>query len=51
VRVAEDGWWQSRIVQAACFALRYAVNPQDRHAALCVATLGPGGTLWRRRWA
>lgn len=44
VRVAEDGWWQSRIVQAACFALRYAVNPQDRHAALCVATLGPGGT-------
>lgn len=41
VRVADGGWWQSRIVQAASFALRYAVDPDDTHAALCVATLGP----------
>jgi ATP-dependent exoDNAse (exonuclease V) beta subunit len=41
VRVAEGGWWQSKVVQAAAFALRYAVDPQDIHAALCVATLGP----------
>lgn len=41
VRVADGGWWQSRIVQAASFALRYAVDPQDTHTALCVATLGP----------
>ena len=41
VRVAEGGWWQSKVVQAAGFALRYAVDPSDAHAALCVATLGP----------
>lgn len=41
VRVADGGWWQSRIVQAASFALRYAVDPDDIHTALCVATLGP----------
>ncbi|MFA7585408.1 MAG: UvrD-helicase domain-containing protein, partial [Novosphingobium sp.] len=41
VRVAEGGWWQSPVVQAAAFALRYAVDPQDRHAAICYATLGP----------
>lgn len=41
VRVAEAGWWQSKVVQAAGFALRYAVDPHDSHAALCVATLGP----------
>src|SRR5690606_32625363 len=41
VRVAEGGWWQSKIVQAACFALRFAVDPADNHAAICTATLGP----------
>ncbi|MDE1918043.1 MAG: UvrD-helicase domain-containing protein [Sphingomonadales bacterium] len=41
VRVAEGGWWQSKVVQAASFALRYALDPQDSHAAICVATLGP----------
>ncbi len=41
VRVADGGWWQSRIVQAASFALRYAIDPDDTHTALCVATLGP----------
>jgi ATP-dependent exoDNAse (exonuclease V) beta subunit len=41
VRVADGGWWQSRIVQAASFALRCAVDPDDTHTALCVATLGP----------
>jgi ATP-dependent helicase/nuclease subunit A len=44
VRVAEGGWWQSKIVQAACFALRFAVDPADNHAAICTATLGPGAT-------
>jgi ATP-dependent exoDNAse (exonuclease V) beta subunit len=44
VRVAEGGWWQSHVVQAACFALRVAVDPNDRHAAICMATLGPGAT-------
>ncbi|WCT80264.1 UvrD-helicase domain-containing protein [Novosphingobium humi] len=41
VRVAEGGWWNSRIVQAAAFALRYAVDPSDVHNGLCIATLGP----------
>lgn len=41
VRVAEGGWWQSKLVQAVSFALRYAVDPADTHAALYVATLGP----------
>lgn len=44
VRVAEGGWWQSKIVQAACFALRFAVDPADSHAAICTAALGPGAT-------
>lgn len=43
VRVAEGGWWQSKVVQAACHALRVAADPTDRHAAICMATLGPGG--------
>ena len=41
VRVEENGWWASPVVQAATYALRYAVNPLDRHAALCFAALGP----------
>jgi ATP-dependent helicase/nuclease subunit A len=41
VRVAESGWWESKVVQAAAFALRYAVDPRDTHAALCLAALGP----------
>ena len=34
VRLQEDGWRESRIVQLACQALAYVANPQDRHAAL-----------------
>ena len=41
VRVAEGGWWSSPIVQVAAFSLRYVADPQDRHAAICFATLGP----------
>ena len=41
VRVNEAGWWKSPIVQAASHALTYAIDPKDRHAALCLAVLGP----------
>ncbi|HET9646303.1 MAG TPA: transposase [Novosphingobium sp.] len=41
VRLAESDRWASPVVQAATFALRLATDPRDRHAALCVATLGP----------
>lgn len=34
VRLQEDGWHESRIVQLACQALAYVANQQDRHAAL-----------------
>ena len=34
VRLQEDGWHESRIVQLACQALVYVANPQNRHAAL-----------------
>jgi ATP-dependent exoDNAse (exonuclease V) beta subunit len=41
VRLAENGWWSSTVVQAAAFALRHVADPGDAHAALCWATLGP----------
>ncbi|MBV1692055.1 UvrD-helicase domain-containing protein [Novosphingobium sp. G106] len=41
VRLNETGWWQSPVVAAAVFALRFVADPGDRHAALCVASLGP----------
>ncbi|MFG1242343.1 UvrD-helicase domain-containing protein [Xanthobacter sp. V7C-4] len=41
VRVNDDGWWTSPIVQAACHALQLADAPDDLHAALCFLTLGP----------
>ena len=41
VCVSEDGWWESKIVQAATFAVGFALDPGDRHNALCFATLGP----------
>ena len=41
VRVAEGGWWGSLIVQLACFALRYTIDPTDKHAALFLSALGP----------
>jgi hypothetical protein len=41
VRIAEDGWAQSTVVQAACAALSYAANPSDIHAGLMLRTLGP----------
>jgi ATP-dependent helicase/nuclease subunit A len=41
VRIAEDGWAASPVVQAARAALSYAANPADAHAALLLRTLGP----------
>lgn len=41
VRIAEDGWMQSAVVQAARAALNFAANPADIHAALLLRTLGP----------
>ncbi|GMQ76976.1 MAG: UvrD-helicase domain-containing protein [Gammaproteobacteria bacterium] len=37
VRLQEDGWFTSRIVQIAWHALCYVANPADRHAALYLA--------------
>ena len=41
-RIAQEGWFESRIVQVACHALAYVADPTDRHAALylCVTELG-----------
>lgn len=44
VRVAEEGWWSSPVIQAAVFALRYVADPDDRHAAISFTTLGPEQT-------
>lgn len=41
VRIAEDGWATSPVVQAARAALSYAANPSDTNAALVLRTLGP----------
>ena len=41
VRIAEDGWAKSPVVQAACAALSYAANPVDSHSGLLLRTLGP----------
>lgn len=41
IRIAEDGWAASPVVQAARAALFYAANPADIHAALLLRTLGP----------
>lgn len=38
VRLEEDGWFESRPVQIAFYALSYVANPSDRHAALYIAT-------------
>lgn len=37
VRLQEDGWYASRVVQLACQAMAYVANPSDRHAALYLA--------------
>ena len=37
VRLQEDGWHASRVVQLACQAMAYVANPNDRHAALYLA--------------
>lgn len=37
-KVSEKGWMSSRVVQLAWYALEYAENPNDRHAALYLAT-------------
>ncbi|MDO5643429.1 MAG: UvrD-helicase domain-containing protein [Paracoccus sp. (in: a-proteobacteria)] len=41
VRIAEDGWAISPVVQAARAALSYAANPADTNAGLVLRTLGP----------
>ena len=41
VRIAEEGWSASPVVQAARAALSYAANPSDAHAGLLLRTLGP----------
>ncbi|MDO5757616.1 MAG: UvrD-helicase domain-containing protein [Rhodobacterales bacterium] len=41
VRIAEDGWTASPVVQAARAALSYAANPADIHSGLLLRTLGP----------
>lgn len=41
MRIAEDGWGQSPVVQAARAALGYAGNPADVHSGLLLRTLGP----------
>jgi ATP-dependent helicase/nuclease subunit A len=41
VRIAEDGWATSPVVQAARAALSYAANPADTNSALVLRTLGP----------
>ena len=41
VRIAEDGWAESPVVQAARAALSYAANPADIHSGLLLRTLGP----------
>ncbi|RLA40445.1 MAG: hypothetical protein DRR42_25865, partial [Gammaproteobacteria bacterium] len=38
VRLEEAGWFESRPVQLAFYALSYVSNPGDRHAALYMAT-------------
>ncbi len=37
----EQGWLTAPATAAARHALAYAADPADRHAALCLATLGP----------
>ncbi|MFC2969487.1 UvrD-helicase domain-containing protein [Acidimangrovimonas pyrenivorans] len=41
VRIAEDGWAQSPVIQAARAALSFAANPADIHSGLVLRTLGP----------
>ena len=41
VRIAEDGWATSPVVQAARAALSYAANSTDTNSALILRTLGP----------
>ncbi len=36
-KLAQDGWYNSRIVQLACYALQYLSDPSDRYAALYLA--------------
>ena len=37
VRLQADGWYRSRAVEVARYALSYLANPADRHAALYLA--------------
>jgi len=36
-RMDQDGWFESRIIQIAYYALSYAADPSDTHAALYLA--------------
>ncbi len=42
-RLSQDGWYNSRIVQLACYALQYLTDPSDRHAAIYLAVTELGG--------
>lgn len=42
-RMQEGGWYQSRIVQIACYALAYVADPGDIHAALYLSVTEFGG--------
>jgi ATP-dependent exoDNAse (exonuclease V) beta subunit len=37
VRLAQDGWFESRAVQLAFYGLSFVADPKDRHAALYLA--------------
>lgn len=41
VRIAEGGWLQSSVVQAALNAACFAFDPEDLHSGLALLTLGP----------
>lgn len=41
VRISEEGWSASPVVEAARAALSYAANPDDLHAGLVFRVLGP----------
>ncbi len=42
-RMVQDGWFASRAVQLAYYALSYAADPSDRHAALYLSVTELGG--------
>lgn len=43
VKLREEGWYASRVVELVCQALAYVANPADRHAALYLSVTELGG--------